>query len=555
MAVRNISAGLNHFNNLIPFGARGMPDRNLERWDYIIVGGGSAGCALANRLSADPATRVLLLEAGRSDAHPFSRIPAAVGFAMGSGMNWGYPSLPDASRAERANIWPAGRLLGGGSAINGMMFVRGNRWDYDHWAALGNPGWSFEDVLPYFKRLEDNERGADEFRGVGGPVSVAEVRIRHRLTDAFVEGMAELGVARNPDLNGAFQEGVDYCQVNQRRGLRHSTAQAYLAPVKQRRNLRVVLGACANRVIFDGNAARGVEYVRRGVRRIVRASRGVVLSAGAVASPKILLLSGVGPSAALRGLGIEVVADLPGVGTNLQEHPGMILSAHVTEPTLTSDHNPLRALMQGADFVFRRRGFLTSPVGHAHAFIRTREGLEAPNVHVIFGPLAFDHHDTGAIRYPHRAVNIAVGLCRVASRGAIRLAPDDPQRAPIIDYSVLASADDVAQLREGIRFTRKLFRTRAFGRYFQDERIPGAEVESDESLDACIRKESFLMYHPCGSCKMGSDESSVVDANLRVRGVANLWVADASIFPTLPAGNINATAIMVGEKAADLIAG
>ena len=532
-----------------------MRGQDIGFWDYILVGGGSAGCPLAYRLSADPAVRVLLLEAGRSDAHPFSRIPAAVGLALGSAsMNWGYPSLPDQSRAGRADAWPAGRLLGGGSAINGMMFVRGHCWDYDHWAALGNEGWSFNDVLPYFKRLEDNGRGANRFRGVGGPVSVSDVRIRHPMTDAFVAGMTELGVARNRDLNGASQEGVDYCQANQRRGFRHSTAQAYLSPARTRRNLRVLRGACANRVIFDGATARGVEFTRGGRTCTAHAARGVVLSAGAVASPKILLLSGIGPADSLRGLGIEVVADVPGVGANLQEHPGMILSAHVIGHTLTSDRNPLRALMQGIDLVFRGRGFLTSPVGHAHAFIRTRDGLDAPNVQVIFGPLAYDHHDTGAVRYPHPAVNVAIGLCRVASRGTIRLASPDPAQAPLIDYSLLAHDDDVAQLREGIRFTRKLFRTRAFGAYFRDERLPGAQIDSDEALDRCIREQSFLMYHPCGSCRMGTDDAAVVDPALRVRGVSSLWVADASIFPTIPAGNINATAIMVGEKAADLIA-
>ncbi|MCY4563925.1 MAG: GMC family oxidoreductase N-terminal domain-containing protein, partial [Gammaproteobacteria bacterium] len=471
-----------------------VPGRDEESWDFIIVGAGSAGCALANRLSAHPANRVLLLEAGGSDAHPYSRIPAAVGFAIGNRrMNWAYPSLPDASRAGRADAWPAGRLLGGGSAINGMMFVRGNRWDYDHWAALGNDGWSFDEVLPYFKRLEDNERGADEFRGAGGPVSVSEVRVPHRLTDAFVEGMAELGVPRNADLNGESQEGVGYCQANQRRGFRHGAAQAYLKPARGRRNLRVRPGACVTRVIFDGNRARGVEYMYRGAMRVASAGRGVVLSAGAIASPKILLLSGVGPADSLRGLGIEVVMDLPGVGANLQEHPGMVVSAHVTERTLTSDRNPLRAIVQAADFVFRGHGFLTSPVGHAQAFIHTREGLAAANVQVIFGPLAYDHHDTGATRYPGRAVNIAVGLCRVASRGSVGLESADPGQAPLIDYPLLADPDDVAQLREGIRFTRKLFQTRVFGSYFLDERMPGAEIDSDEQLDRCIREESFLM--------------------------------------------------------------
>lgn len=531
-----------------------LPDGNQKAWDYIIVGGGSAGCVLANRLSRDPSRSVLLLDAGRSDAHLFSRVPAAIGLAIGNDqMNWGYEALPDSSRAGRRDLWPAGRLLGGGSSINGMMFVRGNRWDYDHWASLGNEGWSFDKVLPYFRGLEDNERGSDRFRGVGGPQSVAEVRVRHKLTDAFIDAMVEIGVPRNEDLNGESQEGVDYCQVTQRRGFRHSTAKAYLSPVRRRNNLKIELNAAVTRVRFRGKTARGVEYRRQGQTHSVMANHGVIISAGSIASPKILLQSGVGSAVDLSKHEIDVVHDLPGVGRNLQEHPGVILSAHVTERTLTSDRNPFRALMHGANYLLFGRGPLSNPVGHAHAFIRTRKDLEAPNIQVIFSPLSFDHHEGGATPYPRPAVNFAVGLCRVKSRGEIRLSSSDPHAHPVIDYALLNDEDDIAQLKEGIRFTRRLYETAAFGRYFRDERKPGPQYESDEDLEDCIRRQSFLMYHPCGTCKMGIDDTAVVDPRLRVHGIDKLWVADASVFPTVPAGNINATSIMVGEKAADLI--
>jgi choline dehydrogenase len=524
-------------------------------WDYVIVGGGTAGCVLANRLSTDPDVSVLLLEAGGSDAHPFSRVPAATGLAIGNRrMNWFYSSEPDPSRAGRVEMWPAGKLLGGGSSINGMMFVRGNPWDYDHWQSLGNPGWDYAGVLPYFRRLEKNERGANAYRGQDGPQSVAEVRIKHPLTDAFVEAMQELGVARNPDLNGASQEGVDYCQVTQRRGRRHSTSAAYLEPVRGRPNLEVRMHAVAEGIELAGSRAVGVRYRHGAVPAVAHARRGVIVTAGAIASPKLLLLSGIGPAQHLRQQGIEVRHELPGVGRNLQEHPGFIVSPHVNVPTLTSDLGPLAILREGWRYLTRGSGALSFPVGHAHAFVRTRDGLPAPNVQIIFSPSAFDHHEKGATPYTKPAITLAVGLCRSQSRGEIRLRSANPADAPSIDHALLGSDDDVAQLVEGVRLARRLFTTRAFGRYFRDERKPGREFESDAALADVVRQTSFLMYHPCGTCRMGPDSDAVVDAGLRVRGLEGLWVADASIMPTLPAGNINATCIMIGEKAADLIA-
>ena len=525
-----------------------------HHWDYVVAGGGSAGCVVASRLSEDPNVNVLLLDAGRSDKHLFSKVPAAIGFAIGnSKMNWQYTAQPDHSRGNRVEMWPAGRMLGGGSTINGMMFVRGHRWDYDHWKSLGNEGWGFDDVLPYFKRLEDNERGENDFRGVGGPLSVSDVRVKHKLTDAFVDSMVELGVRRNRDLNGKDQDGVDYCQVTQRRGLRHSVASAYLGSATRRKNLSIVLEASVRRVQTQEGRATGLEYEIGGEVRTVSARRGVIVAAGAIGSPKILLQSGVGDSARLDELGISTVAHVPGVGRNLQEHPGVILSAHVTERTLTSDRNPIRALGHGLNYLLRGRGPLSNPVGHAQAFVSTRPDLPAPNIQIIFSPLSYDHHEGGATPYPKPAVNLAVGLCRVASRGEVRLASSDPWDSPVIDYSLLSEPDDVGQLVEGIKFARRIYSTDAFNSYFKDERKPGADIRTDAELEECIRQQSFLMYHPSGTCKMGQDSMAVVDDQLQVHGVRDLWVADASIFPTIPAGNIHATTIMVGEKASDLI--
>ncbi len=524
-------------------------------WDYIIVGGGSAGCVLANRLSADRACRVLLLEAGGSDRKIASRVPAAIGSAITSKhMNWQYQGQPDPSRANRSDMWPAGRMLGGGSALNGMMFVRGHNSDYDHWASLGNVGWRYRDLLPYFRRLEHNERGADAFRGTGGPLSVADVRIPHPLTDAFVVGMQELGVPRNPDLNGEGQVGVDYCQVTQRRGFRHSTATAYLSGIRNRPNLTIQTLACVQRIRVKDGVARGVDYSVGDESLSATALSGVVVCAGAIGSPTLLLRSGIGNAGDLSALGIEVVLDLPGVGENLQEHPGMIVSAHVNQRTLTSDRNPLRALVHGVNYLTRGRGPLSNPVGHAQAFVFTRPELAAPNIQIIFSPLSYDHHEGGATPYTKPAINLAVGLCRVQSRGRISLHSAQPEAMPSIRFSLLDDPDDVQQLIEGIQFARRLYTTNHFGSVFVDERKPGAEIDTDEQLERAVRNQSFLMYHPCGTCAMGVDDKAVVDPELKVRGIDRLWVADASIFPTIPAGNINATTIMVGEKAADLIA-
>jgi choline dehydrogenase len=343
--------------------------------------------------------------------------------------------------------------------------------------------------------------------------------------------------------------------VAQRRGFRHSAASAYLRPIRGRDNLEVRLGAIVERIAFDGARASGVHYRQRSSPRFVRARRGVVLSAGALGSPKILMLSGIGPGAALRSLELPVVRDLAGVGRNLQEHPGIIVSPHVNAPTLTSDLGPWAILREGWRYVWGGRGALSMPVGHAQAFVRTRPKLDAPNIQIIFSPSAYDHHEKGATPYTKPAATLAVGLCRVSSRGEIRLRSPQAQDLPIIDYALLDHEDDAQQLAEGVRFARRLYAAPSFAPYFRDERKPGSEFATDGALIDVIRRTSFLMYHPCGTCRMGRDAAAgaVVGPDLRVHGVERLWVADAAVMPTIPAGNINATCIMIGEKAADLV--
>lgn len=520
--------------------------------DIIVVGGGSAGAAMAGRLAEREGLSVLLLEAGRSDRHPFTRIPAAnVGAVQNPAFDWCLQAEPDPSINNRVETWAAAKVLGGGSAINGMMFIRGNAWDYDHWAELGADGWDYRSVLPFFKRMETNEGGEDSYRGGSGPLRVSEGRAPYGVTQDWIDAAMQAGIPRSPDLNGERGDGVDRVQVSQHRGWRHSSATAYIHPAARRSNLRVELHARVLRILFEGKQAVGVEYKRDGTVQRAMARRGVVISSGTVNSARLLLTSGVGPAADLAALGVPVVHDLPGVGGNLQDHVGAHLAARVGMSTLNVETKGLAGIRHAANFFLRGRGALTTAIGHAQAFVATRDGLPAPNIQLIFLPLAFGHDAAGRIQLLDvPAVSTMVGVMRPKSRGRVSLRSADPYAAPVIRHRLLGDPDDLDQLVEGMTEARRIFAQPAFARHVLGEIAPGVDRSDDATLRAYLRDSAVSMYHPVGTCRMGREADAVVDPQLAVHGVDRLWVADASIMPSLPSGNTNATAIMIGDKGA-----
>jgi choline dehydrogenase len=524
-----------------------------ESFDLIVIGGGSAGCAMAARLTEKASLSVLLLEAGKSDRHPFTRIPAAnVNAIQNPDFDWCYKAEPDPTIGGRSDTWAAGKRLGGGSSFNGMMFIRGHQWDYDHWAELGARGWDYASVLPYFRRMENNERGGDDFRGADGPQSVSEIRAVYPLTQKWLDAAVQAGVTRNCDLNGESREGVDLVQVSQKNGWRASTAAAYIWPNKSRRNLKLELGALVRRIVVEDGRATGVEYEKGGQRIIVHARRGVVLSAGSMNSPRLLMLSGIGPAAELSAHGIAVLRNLPGVGRNLQEHVGAHLVNDVSQTTLNTDIGPLRGMAHVLNFLASGRGALTTPIGHAQMFVRTREDAPAPNIQIIFAPFAFDLDEQGRLKLRATpSISQAIGVMRPKARGTITLRSADPHDAPVIRHQLLADDDDLEQLVEGLLFARRIVAQPALAPFVTGEVRPGAALGTREALAGFARMAAIPMYHPVGTCKIGEDAMAVVDADLRVHGIDGLWVADASVMPTLPSGNTNATAIMIGDKGAE----
>ncbi len=519
-------------------------------YDFVIVGAGSAGCVLAHRLSADRAVSVLLLEAGPPDSKMEIGIPAAFPKLFKTEYDWDYTTTPQPGLADRALYWPRGRTLGGSSSINAQMYVRGNAADYDAWSRAGNPGWSWPEVLPAFRRSESNSRGSCEFHGADGPLSVEDLRDPSPLTRAFLRAAEQAGIKPNPDLNGEQQEGVSPSQVTQRRGKRASTARAFLAPIRRRKNLMVRTGAQARRIVFDGTRAVGVEYWGPDGIEQVEAGE-VIVSGGAINSPQLLMLSGVGPRAALEGLGIPVVRELDAVGRHLQDHLSVpVIATIYGEGSLLGAEKPVELVR----YLLSRKGMLTSNVGEAMAFVRSSPELSAPDLQLIFAPVEFIEH--GLQPPPGHGVTCGVVLLQPESEGEISLVSSEPFVRPRIEPRYLSDAGDrdLEVLVAGVRLAREILSAPALSEAVSGEMWPGPGAESDDEMMEFVRRRAETLYHPVGTCRMGPDPAdSVVDPTLRVHGIEGLRVVDASVMPRIVRGNTNAPTIMIAERAAELV--
>ena len=521
-------------------------------YDYILVGSGSAGSVLANRLSVRPDIRVLLLEAGGSDNSLYVRMPAGIANLSGPRFNWGYETAPQAAMKGRRLYWPRGRLIGGSSSVNAMVYMRGQAADYDHWRQLGNTGWSYDDVLPYFKRAERNERLHDRFHGADGPLNVADRPYTNPLSRIFVEAAQQAGLPFNPDFNGAVQLGCGLFQVTQKDGRRWSAASAYLHPVTARKNLTVITKAQATRVLIENGSAVGVEYVRGRRRYTARAAREVVLAAGSINSPHLLLLSGIGPADELRARGVAVVHDLPGVGKNLQDHLNVnIVRRAKRGSTLDGKNRGFAPLGVALEYLLYGTGPGTSNVAEAGAFAISELGAATPDIQYHFIPAQMVDH----ARTPMDGDGVTLHACclRPQSRGEIRLASADPLQPPVMDPNYLTADYDLKILIAGLRQGRKILAAAAFAPWLEEERIPGKAAQSNAEVEDFIRATAETEYHPVGTCKMGSDPLAVVDEDLRLRGIERLRVIDASIMPSIVSGNTNAPAIIIAEKGADMM--
>jgi choline dehydrogenase len=519
-------------------------------YDYIIVGAGSAGCVLAHRLTEEGTTRVLLLEAGKRDRPLTLHMPAAFSTFFKSRYDWGYETVPQPHLQHRRLYWPRGKVLGGSSAINAMIYTRGHPSDYDHWQALGNPGWSFADVLPYFKKAEHQARGASAYHGVGGPLHIADLRYTNPLSHAFIAAGVECGLRPNDDFNGPVQEGVGWFQVTQQGGKRHSAATAYLKPVRHRRNLTIRTCARVGRVLFEGRRAVGVLILEHGRPQRLYAASEVLLCAGTVNSPQTLLLSGIGGADQLRRLGLAVVMDLPGVGQNLQDHLTAAVACASTKPVTMTNAGTARHLLR---YLLCHHGPLTSNIAEAGAFIKTNPAGPAPDLQLFFAPAYYLNH--GFLRPEGHGFTVVVALLRPESRGSITLASSDPYDPPLIHPEYLGKAADLQTLLTGLKLCRRFIHTAAFEPFRGPEISPGAAVQGAAALIEAIRNTAETCYHPVGTCTMGQDPGAVVDPSLRVHGVEGLRVVDASIMPTIVSGTTNAPTIMIAEKAADMIKG
>jgi len=520
--------------------------------DFVVVGAGSAGCAVAARLSEDTATRVVLLEAGGEDKNRWIHIPLGFGktFADPS-VNWCYQTEPDPGAADRRVFWPRGKVMGGSSSINGMVYIRGQAEDFDHWRQLGNTGWSFEDVLPYFRRSEHQVRGADAFHGMGGPLCVSDVE-PHPICEAFIAVTTQLGFVRNDDFNGASQDGVGYHQTTTRNGRRCSTAVGYLRPAMQRPNLRVITEALTEKILFEGRRATGVTFHREGRICTATAAREVILCGGAVNSPQLLMLSGIGPQEHLAGFGLSVVHHLPGVGQSLQDHYSAPIKLKCALPVTVNDVmlSNARKLKAGLQYYMFHRGPLSMISSPAALFARTRPELASPDIKCSLSPFSAERPQDGL--HPWSGFTMIAYQLRPESCGEIKLRSPDPADAPAVHPNYLASETDQRTIVAGLKLCRQILENPHLKPFIASEFQPGPAVESDEQLLDYARRRGGTVYHPTSTCKMGGDPLAVVDAELRVHGIGGLRVADASIMPTVVSGNTNAATIMIGEKAADM---
>ena len=521
-------------------------------YDYIIVGAGSAGCVLANRLSEDPACRVLLLEAGGDDNAPAIQTPAYYVQLQDSAYDWGYRTTPQQQMFGRRIYLPQGRVLGGSSSINYMIYMRGNRGDYDHWENLGNPGWSYEEVLPYFKKAENNQSFSNTYHGTSGPLVVSSHPSDNPLVARYFAAAEEVGIPFNPDFNGESQEGYGPMQATIMKGSRCSTATAYLHPVRLRSNLTIISHALATRLLFDRGRAIGVEYFHLGASEKVYASSEIIVTAGSIRSPQLLMLSGIGAKQELEPCGIKVLEDLPGVGKNLQDHLHTRVRCEITQPLTFS---PLPdELKQAAIFEYERNcsGVLASNFLEAGAFVKSHSGETMPGLQLFFlMTLPPDYPEAGATN--RHGITFTAYINRPESRGEVSLASADPLDRPMINFNYLSDQDDLRCALAGVRWNLKILYASAFDDIRGEEVSPGISIRRDDELETFVRRTASTTWHPSGTCKMGQDEMAVVDSQLRVHGIEALRVADASIMPTIVSGNTNAPTIMIAEKAADNI--
>ena len=526
-----------------------------NNYDYIIVGAGSAGCAVANRLSENPQHNVLLIEAGRA-SHPVTRLPASFALLIDNPLaNWRYRSEPEESTGNREIPVPRGKLLGGSSAINGLVYVRGNKLDYDTWAQMGNTGWSYDDVLPFFKKLENYQGELSEIRGGDGPLKVSEVTDRNPIYDGLFKAAEENKIPVNKDYNGDDQEGISYTQTTIYKGERMSAKIAYLSPIKSRKNLTIITDSLVTRLLFEGKQCVGAEVKNKNKIIQYSAAKEVILCGGAINSPQVLELSGIGDRSILESKGIELIHELKGVGENLRDHLAPRLVYNITKPGIAYNDKArgVNLIKQVFKYVFQRDGFLTLPSARVIGFFKTRKELAAPDIQVHFIPYKVVLKDGKRTLGKEPGITCTVNQNLPESKGSIHIKSNDPEEFPSIKYNFLSSQLDKDTLVAGVKLIRNLMKTESMKEFVNDEIQPGFEISTDEDILEFIKNKAETVYHPSGTCKMGFDQNAVVDKNLKVHGIKGLRVADASIMPTLVSGNTNAVCMMIGERCADFI--